>query len=147
MIILIEFLTVAATGLLAGALLTEACVLVPYWQKMPPAEFLSLHHTMSTSLFRYFAPLTIMGTSIPIVTGVVALLAGMKNSALYCISALCAITLLVFYFGFFKNANQSFVTEQVPEKAERTLATWSRLHNIRTAFSIVGFFAAVAAIA
>lgn len=68
MLDILEFGTVIMTGLLAGALLTEAFILVPYWKKMPSIEFLRLHQTMSPSLFRYYVPLTVAGSAFPIIT-------------------------------------------------------------------------------
>jgi len=141
-----EFLTVAATGLLSGALLAEACVLVPYWRKMPISDFLSLHHTMATSLFRFYAPLTIAGTTIPILMAAISLVVG-RSSYLWLLCGICAVSLLLFYFMFFKAANESFATGKDQDAANETLSTWAKLHMVRTAISITGFFSATLGIA
>ena len=55
---MIEQLYILATiilGLLAGSLLTEAAILVPYWRRMEPNDFLRLHGALGPGLFRYFA--------------------------------------------------------------------------------------------
>ena len=145
MLFIFEFATVVMTGLLAGALLTEAFILVPYWKKMPSSEFLRLHHTMSPSLFRYYAPLTIAGTMLPIITATLYFTLVATNGTWWLISGLCAISLLAFYFGFFKNANQSFATNNDPKIAQATLNKWASLHNVRTAIAVVGFVASLVA--
>ncbi|MFT5571307.1 MAG: hypothetical protein ACI9FR_000221 [Cryomorphaceae bacterium] len=145
MIGLFEFATVVMTGLLAGALLTEAFILVPYWKKMPPDEFLRLHHTMSPSLFRYYAPLTVAGSALPIITSSLYLNLYGANWSWWFMSGFCAIALLGFYFGFFKNANLAFATGKDPEIAQAILEKWALLHNMRTVIAAVGFVASLAA--
>lgn len=141
----IEFFTVVMTGLLAGALLTEARILVPYWKTMPPAEFLRLHHTMASSLFGFYAPLTIAGSALPIVTSILNIAFKDPSSAWWLVSGLCAISLLAFYFGFFKKANQTFADTSDATVAEAVLKKWAFLHNLRTLIAVGGFLAAVAA--
>ncbi|MEM9173589.1 MAG: hypothetical protein AAGA84_12890 [Pseudomonadota bacterium] len=138
----LECLTVISTGLLAGALVTEARVLVPYWQKMPIAEFLALHHTMASSLYRFFAPLTVAGTMLPIITVCVAIM--QHNVALpWLISGVCAVALLLFYFLFFKGANHSFTVETDLDRSRATLTKWGTLHAKRTVIALVAFVAAM----
>lgn len=145
LLLVIGLLTVIGTGLLAGALLTEACVLVPYWKNMSPGEFLRLHHTMSSSLFRYFAPLTIAGTSLPILCSATTFLMKTGHDPASLIQGACGVGILIFYFGFFRNANLSFANQDNPTKAARTLGIWARLHLMRTGVAIVGFIAAIVA--
>lgn len=140
-------LTAIITGLLAGALLTEARILVPYWQRMPTTEFSRLHHTMAPSLYRFFAPLTVAGTLLPISSWLALFATGsgnaMERAAL--VSALCAVALLVIYGAFFRNANIRFATETNEAVVENTLSKWAALHALRTAISVLGFVAAVIA--
>jgi hypothetical protein len=147
MIEIIGFATVIMTGLLAGALLTEAFILVPYWKKMPSDEFLRLHHTMSSSLFRYYAPLTVAGSALPIIALITYVsLTGFIWSWWY-VSCFCACSLLGFYFAFFKNANLAFATNKDPDVARSILEKWAFLHNLRTAVAVFGFVAALTAYA
>ena len=57
-------------GIYAGSLLTEGVVLVPYWRRMPHAEFMRLHGDVGPSLFRYFAPLTTAALLLSVVAAV-----------------------------------------------------------------------------
>jgi hypothetical protein len=145
MLDILEFGTVIMTGLLAGALLTEAFILVPYWKKMPSIEFLRLHQTMSPSLFRYYVPLTVAGSAFPIITTILYFNIEGSSWSWWFISCFCAISLLGFYFGFFKNANLTFAANNDPIIAKATLSKWALLHNVRTAIAVLGFVTSLAA--
>ena len=116
-------------GLFAGSLLTEAMILVPYWRRMPAADFLTLHHTLGAKLFQYFAPLT----TITVVLGIVnAIFHGGKNWGYNLAGVLCFVTLAIFFI-YFKKANQSFADQSLqPEELGAELARWSAWHWVRT---------------
>jgi hypothetical protein len=134
----LEMMAVLATGLLSGALLTEAFVLVPYWKRLAPEEFLRLHPSLAPSLFRFFAPLTIAGTLLP-VAACLALIALAGFSLWWTLSGLCALAILGFYFAFFRGANLQFAQTKDASRAAVTLGVWARLHNLRTVIAILGF--------
>ncbi len=143
----LELITAVSTGVLVGALLTEANVLVPYWRRMPPKDFLDLHHTMAPSLFRFFAPITIAGTVLPVLSFLCAFQAAASNTVWWGVSALFGMVMLVIYFAYFKGANNSFETgscsaENVPSE----LSNWARWHNIRTGIAFIGFVSSIIAI-
>ena len=98
----LQFISVAVIGLLIGSLLTEAMVLVPYWRKMKAEEFLRLHNAMGPSLYRYFAPLTVLGTIIPIITGIYSLVLTPSSVGLSVVVALLTATMFGIYFIYFK---------------------------------------------
>ncbi len=132
-------LTCLAAGLLAGALLTEDRILVPYWRSMPPDQFLALHHTLGPALYRYFAPLTIAGTLLPLLALGYTLFHDQYGHHYWLKSAICALILLGLYFGFFRRANASFASGDDPNVAQVTLAQWARLHTLRTIVATIGF--------
>ncbi len=120
----LQFISVAVIGLLIGSLLTEAMVLVPYWRKMKPQEFLSLHGAMGPSLYRYFAPLTVAGTIIPMITGIYSLALTPSSLSLSASVAVLTGLMLGIYFIYFKAANESFETgsvgvEGIPDELRR----------------------------
>jgi hypothetical protein len=98
---------------------------------------------MAPSLFRYFAPLTVIGTLLPVLTFVLLYSASKTSSPAWLLSATCAVCLLSFYLLFFRKANKHFSTTTDPEIAAKTLAAWARVHMIRTLIAIVGFSAAI----
>lgn len=139
-----EMLAVTASGLLAGALVTEACILVPYWKTMSPEDFLRLHPTLAPLLFRFYAPLTIAGTILPL--AVCALHWAFEPTALlpWSLSAACGIGLIGFYFGFFQAANRQFEQGTSPNEASMVLSKWAKMHQARTVVAVLGsIFAAL----
>ena len=116
MTLVLEIIPWASTlmiGLLTGSLLTEAMILVPYWQKMKPADFLKLHGTLGPNLFRFFAPLTTLAVTLGIVT---AIIDQGQHLAWTLTAILCAITLAIF-FVYFRKANAGFADHSITEDA------------------------------
>ncbi len=143
----LQTVSAMCSGLLAGALLAEACVLVPYWRKMTPDDFLELHHTMAPSLFRFFAPITVAGTVIPLLTLSAALLVGSPTTPWWAVSAVAGVSMLVIYFGYFKHANEKFETGTIHNNELRAeLSKWASWHNLRTIISVLGTLSALLAI-
>jgi len=93
-----QLLSSLVLGLLVGSLLTEAMILVPYWRTMDPAQFLKLHGTLGPKLFRYFAPLTILATTLPIVAAILPFVLGGMFEWLSIVPAALVIVMLVIYF-------------------------------------------------
>ena len=134
-----------ATGLLAGGLLTEARILVPYWRQMPTEDFLKLHHTMAPSLYRFFAPLTVMGTISPILTCIFVSTPNRFVESAWFISAVSAVLLLGFYLFFFRSANNTFSKTTDVDVAKPILEKWASMHTIRTWIACVSFVSAILA--
>lgn len=141
-------LSIFSSGLLAGALLTEAMVLVPFWRKLSPSEFLARHGDMASLLFKFYAPVTVLGTLLPVITMLMALTLGDSAQALWVGSGFIAISLLGIYFVYFKSANARFSLGKLDE-AELTaeLQRWANWHNFRTGLASIGFLFAVIALA
>jgi hypothetical protein len=55
---LFPLMAAASLGLLAGALLAEDRLLLPYWRTLSAEAFYALHPTFEPMLYRFFAPLT-----------------------------------------------------------------------------------------
>jgi len=143
----LQFISVAVIGLLIGSLLTEAMVLVPYWRKMKPQEFLSLHNAMGPNLYRYFAPLTVLGTIIPIITGIYSLVLTPSSVGLSVVVALLTASMLGIYFIYFKGANESFETGSVGiEGVPAELGRWAAWHWLRVVIGLIAFFLSIAAL-
>jgi len=130
-----------ALGLLVGSLLTEALILVPYWREMDPNDFLRLHSTLEKKLYLYFAPLTIIGTVLPVLAGAASLYFGVENHTLSLIPAVLVLTMLVIYFYYFKGANESFKTGLVGAgNLSAELRRWSQWHWVRVVLGLFAFF-------
>lgn len=141
-------LSIFSSGLLAGALLTEATVLVPFWRRLSPAEFLSRHGDMAPLLFRSYAPLTVLGTVLPIITMIVALVLGDSSQVLWSITGSIAVALLGIYFVYFKSANEKFESGKLQDaEVIAELGSWANWHNFRTVLACLGFLTSVLALA
>ena len=132
----IPLLSTLLLGLLAGSLLTEATIFVPYWRRMEPAEFFRLHGTLGPNLFRYYAPLTVLAVSLSV--GVAALY-GRNNTPWLIAGGLCLIALAIFFI-YFRAANNRFATHDMPDSALKDeLVKWSAWHWTRTIIVIAAF--------
>ncbi|MEM7328069.1 MAG: DUF1772 domain-containing protein [Pseudomonadota bacterium] len=143
MLEVMNILSTLMLGIFAGALLTEATILVPYWRKMVPADFFRLHGEMGPSLFRYFAPLTTITVLLAISAAVMALIHPAPSFLRLIAGAGAAISLLIF-FVYFKNANQSFADHSLTEEElGPELKRWAIWHWIRTIIIVFAFMAAL----
>lgn len=134
--------TIAAffLGLLAGSLLLEGLVLVPFFRKLKPEEFFSFHPIVGQQLFRYFAPLTSLAVFMAIIS---AIWAGGSNIGLN-ISAAASLIVLLFFPFYFKNANEAFSNGQVStDELPERLAQWGKVHSARTMVAVAAFGLAV----
>lgn len=135
-----------ALGLLAGALLTEGAILVPYWRRMEPDEFLRLHGTMGPSLYRYFAPLTIAGVTLPAASAGLTLGLGGESPFRVTAGILCLCALGI-YFAYFKAANAKFAEHTItPAELPEELNRWATWHTTRTIIVLAAFGCSVAAL-
>lgn len=142
------FLNSVILGLFAGSLLTEALLLVPFFRALPLTEFNRLHKEFGPRLYRYYAPLTISATVLPILTAAVALITGAPNSLPACVAAGLALAILATYFLYFQRANQSFADGRHDEASlKQELSRWASVHTFRTALAIGAFIASLLAAA
>jgi len=129
---MIESVALLATlmlGLYAGSLLTEAMILVPYWRRMDPNEFLNLHASLGPNLFRFFAPLTTIAV---LLTVVVALISQGENTP-WLIASILSLTALVIFFIYFRTANNRFATHTIAAaELGPELKRWASWHWLRT---------------
>lgn len=133
-----EFFDVAsvlAVGLLAGGLVMEAFVLVPFWRSLDADDFSTLHHRFGPRLFSYFAPLTTVAVVAPILAAVVGRDA--DGSAWRWAAAGSSLIVVAFFPLFFKGANEALASRSVPDAQLPTaLRQWSLVHNARTLASV-----------
>ena len=134
MIELFYLFTTLVLGLFAGSLLTEATILVPYWRRMKPADFLSLHASLGPNLFRYYAPLTTLAVVLAVTTSIIV---GTSNTPWLVSGGLCLCALAIFFI-YFRKANNRFATHDINEsELNRELQRWSNWHWLRTIMAIV----------
>ncbi len=142
-VMLAEILLQASCGILGiflGAQISEAALLVPYWKAMKAGDFFNLHQTYGKKIHRFFAPLTILATIIPLVTVGYVAAQGVGNLLLAGIMGLAVLAFFSTYFLYFKKANQSFAARSLSDKElPYELIKWEKWHWGRICFEFVAF--------
>jgi|CXWL01.1.fsa_nt_gi hypothetical protein len=140
-------LTTLVLGLFAGSLLTEALLLVPYFRSLSFEDFNRLHGAFGPRLFRYYAPLTISATAIPLAAAASTLLDPARGSVFAWIAAALVALIMATYVFYFRVANLAFTERRLDEPAlAKELTRWAAVHTLRTALAIGAFIASVFAL-
>ncbi len=132
-------------GVFLGAQLTEAVLLVPFWKTMQPDAFFRLHQQHHQSLYRFYAPLTIAATLLPLATVVYLFLQQSGQPILLMAMGLSTLVFFSTYFIYFKRANRSFAERSLSDDAlPGELRRWGRWHWGRVCFEAIAFGCALA---
>ena len=146
MIETLMILTASVLGLFGGSLFTEAVLLVPYFRSLRSSEFYRLHHDFGPRLYRYYAPLTITATVLPLVSAAGITLVDPAKSSLSWFAAALGLAIMSTYFLYFRRANLSFAEKRLSEaELGLELTRWSGVHNFRTALAIGAFVVSILA--
>lgn len=140
---LLPLMAAISLGLLAGALLAEDRLLVPYWRTLPAETFYALHPIYGPLLFRFFAPLTMAAP----VAALLAVAQVILQSASLTPRGLAAITaavltcgLVAIYLLYFKSANEAFARRAVSATdLPAELARWAAWHRARVFVCLAAF--------
>jgi Domain of unknown function (DUF1772) len=136
----LEIVPLFFLGLYAGSLLTEAAVLVPAWRALTPAQFFEMHKSVGPRLYRYFAPVTVLGVAAPVIAVGLALSQGQSVDFKALVGVGLCLCALATYFLYFQRANRSFAERSLSDSAlGAELKTWASLHAGRTVMVIVAF--------
>lgn len=145
---LLYLLSTAVLGIFLGAQICEAVLFVPYWKSLAPQEFFDLHKSYGKQIYKFFAPLTIVATVIPLLTAAYLIISSQELS-LYSIF-MAAFTLLFFlcYFIYFKQANKSFAQGSLSDsELPKALKKWGAWHWGRVVMESAAFICALLALA
>lgn len=145
--IVLQYLSAAALGLWAGALLLEGAVLVPIWRSLPPEEFFAWHPASGPRLYRFFYPLTVVAILATSAAVVLAWMATHPGRWLALTSGVLSLGMLATYFLYFERANSGFAAATIkPDELQAELARWAAWHWVRVAFGLAAFGAALLAL-
>ena len=142
---LIQILATVSIGLLVGSLLTEGCLLVPYWRSLSADRFHELYRDLHPRLYRYFTPLTI-GTLILSMASAGTAVA-VSSPGMWATVSSAALTLGAagtheIYFG---KANARFAQGTLADvDLAAELARWSVWNWARVGLGLLAFGAAIA---
>lgn len=143
MIDLASLLLLVSSGVLGvflGAQIAEACLFVPIWKKMDPDDFFEQHDSVAPLIYRFFAPLTVAATLIPLAAVAVNLFLSSAQSGLLWIMGLSTLAFFSTYFLYFKEANQKFADRALSNaELPDELNKWGKWHWARIVFELIAF--------
>lgn len=133
-------ITTAVLGIFLGAQVAEALLIVPYWKSMTADQFYTFYKRFGGAIHRFFAPLTIASTVLPIILLVLGVLTADKRIALLIALVFCVMIFFGTFFVFFKTANRRFKEENIkPTELVAALKVWGRWHWFRVSFESIAF--------
>jgi hypothetical protein len=142
----VRVLSAMSLGVFAGGMLTEACVLVPYWQSLRPAEFLAWYAGHGHRLQSFFGPLTYVTGLLALAAAILTLWAGHSSRWLTMLAAIITAIVVATFFLYFGKANASFANATLGvEEVAAELTRWATWHWWRTGLSFVALTAAMMA--
>lgn len=140
---LFPLLAAGSLGILAGALLAEDRLLVPYWRTLPAETFFAQHPIVGPMLYRFFAPLTMAAPLAAVLSmAQVILQSGVLTPRSFAaiVTAVLTCSLVAIYFLYFKAANEAFLARAVSAAdLPATLARWAAWHRARVIIVVAAF--------
>lgn len=137
-------IAIVSFGLLAGGMTLLATGLVPYWRGLGTAEFTRNFATSLPSVGGTMMVLTILATGSMVVAAALAFWKKRPDRAWLTAGAVAAVAMLTTVPLYFGAANPLLAGGTLgPEAITAELATWQRMHWLRTVVGILGFFCAV----
>jgi hypothetical protein len=107
---ILQILSAVTIGILVGALLTEGCLLVPYWRSLSADRFYGLYKELHPRLYRYFTPATVAPLLCSLLVGVSGFLLSDKGRWLLAGAFLLCLCAAVSHDVYFKWSNSQFVS-------------------------------------
>ena len=147
MIELLYGLSVGILGIFLGTQIAEGALFVPYWKSMKPSEFFNLHKTYGSRLYKFFAPITILATFIPITAAVYATYSNASGQLASLVAGVMAFSFFITFPIYFKKANQSFADASLSEEElPKELTRWGNWHWARVCMELVAFVSSIVAL-
>lgn len=127
-------------GIFLGAQITEAILLVPNWKALKADDFFKFYQNYGQKIHRFFAPLTIVATVLPLLTITYQLANRSENIGLYALMGLSTVAFFSTYFLYFKQANTSFMERELSSKElPHELKRWGHWHWSRIGLEFITF--------
>jgi hypothetical protein len=140
----LRLLTAVMLGASFGTILTGTGLLVPYWQALPPADFLAWFGANAEHMLRFFGPVQAVSVVIAIVSAAAATWAGHPSKSLAIVAAALAVAMLGLYPIYFQQANAAFETATISvADVSAALAQWATWQWVRTGISAAAFVASL----
>lgn len=127
-------------GIFLGAQITEAVLFVPYWKAMAPDDFFELHKVYGKKIYRFFAPLTIASTILPLLSIYFLYRTNLVLSPWMIVTGAATLIFFSTFFIYFKSANRSFAERSLThEELPLELKKWEKWHWTRIFYECIAF--------
>jgi hypothetical protein len=137
-------LSTAVLGIFLGAQIAEACLFVPIWKEMDADDFFEQHQSVGPLIYRFFAPLTIAATVIPLITVLLSLIHDPTQNSLIWVMGASTLAFFSTYSLYFKNANQKFADRTLSnDELPVELQKWGNWHWTRIGFEAIAFVCSI----
>lgn len=144
----LRYVLIAIFSIFVGSQITEAIILVPYWQSLSTEGFYSYYRDFGPSIGRFYTILTIIAALIPIALTVHYFRSKASSLTFSSISALFAILFVSCFYIYFKGTNELFYQSGFDESELKSeLLTWAKWHWGRVVLEILSLSFLVAAVA
>ncbi len=135
---IVRFLSAASMGIFVGSMLTEGCVLVPYWRSISAPDFFAWYAANGQRLQGFFGPLTTITALLAMSAALGSWSERHSNKWFALMTAVISVAIVSTFFLYFKNANTSFsVAKLNADELAKELIRWSIWHWSRTGLSII----------
>lgn len=143
----LQLLAAASLGAFVGAMLTEGCVLVPYWRALPPREFFAWYAANDRRLVGFFGPITVTTALLAIAAAVVSCWQGDASRWPALLAAGLTVVVVAMFPLHFRKVNAAFAAASIAvEDVPAALARWAAWHWVRTVLALVALGAALCAV-
>lgn len=121
-----------------GAQITEAFLLVPYWQSLSAQEFYAYYENFGPTIGRFYTILTVAAALVPITVAVRRLFTKSDGVVYAILSALFAVLFILCFYIYFKSTNAQFYLRAFNEmNLGKELIVWSYWHWGRIGLEIL----------
>lgn len=143
----LNYSLMALFSIFLGSQITEAFLLVPYWQSLSPAEFYDYYQNFGPSIGRFYTTLTILALIIPFAFSVYYFVTKSSRLPFALTSALFAVLFVSCFYIYFKGTNELFYQSFFNGNELKTeLITWSKWHWGRIVLEILSLLFLILAV-
>jgi len=143
----VSLVAVGLLGITAGAMLTEAVVLVPYWQSLAPTTFFEWYADHAALLVDFYSPLEVGSSAASLAAAIMFSAKALEGAPFMWVAAILSILVIGTFFAYFQGANASFADQSIGAHAlADALNTWERWQWARVALGIAAFLASIVAL-
>jgi hypothetical protein len=144
----LNYFLVTIFSIFLGSQITEAIILVPYWQSLSASEFYSYYQDFGPSIGRFYTILTIIAALIPVALTIYYFRSKSSSLRFSLTSALFAIAFVSCFYIYFKGTNELFYQAFFNEgDLKKELIAWSNWHWGRVVLESLSLFFLILAVA